>query len=116
MAHSIYGIPSTINSANYVYFLALEKCYSLDSPTAMNVFVKELLNLHRGQGDNQLKHIFFLCYSYSEKTLLPNESQCVITLDSLLTYKFMVGINLIYAKPMNVRFINLKITLKFVIS
>lgn len=32
VAHSIYGVASTINSANYVYFLGLEKILSLDHP------------------------------------------------------------------------------------
>ena len=50
VAHSIFGVPSVINTANYVYFLALEKCQALNDPHAMNVFVLELLNLHRGQG------------------------------------------------------------------
>lgn len=50
VAHSIYGIASTINCANYVYFLALEKCSRLNSERAMNIFIQELLNLHRGQG------------------------------------------------------------------
>lgn len=50
VAHSIFGVPSVINCANYVYFLALEKCQFLHSPTATQVFVGELLNLHRGQG------------------------------------------------------------------
>jgi geranylgeranyl diphosphate synthase type 3 len=39
-----------INTANYVYFLALEKCHALGNPETMQVFVGELLNLHRGQG------------------------------------------------------------------
>mmetsp|Transcript_2166 Transcript_2166/g.5085 ORF Transcript_2166/g.5085 Transcript_2166/m.5085 type:complete len:226 (+) Transcript_2166:68-745(+) len=50
VAHSIFGIPQVINTANYVYFMALEKCHSLNNKKAMNVFVNELLNLHRGQG------------------------------------------------------------------
>jgi geranylgeranyl diphosphate synthase type 3 len=79
VAHSIFGVPSVINCANYVrgpisvsfsfgdvllslthsfstltceqvYFLALEKCQALNNPAAMQVFVGELLNLHRGQG------------------------------------------------------------------
>jgi len=77
VAHAIYGVPTTINTANYVYFMvrawrhalvgashgsyprwfthralrqALERCHKLGSPAAMNVFVLELLNLHRGQG------------------------------------------------------------------
>jgi geranylgeranyl diphosphate synthase type 3 len=50
VAHSIFGVPSVINTANYVYFLALAKCQELQNPQAMDVFVLELLNLHRGQG------------------------------------------------------------------
>mmetsp|Transcript_5044 Transcript_5044/g.7290 ORF Transcript_5044/g.7290 Transcript_5044/m.7290 type:complete len:335 (+) Transcript_5044:191-1195(+) len=50
VAHSIFGIPNVINTANYVYFLALGKCQSLGNSEATNVFCKELLNLHRGQG------------------------------------------------------------------
>jgi len=54
VAHSIFGVASTINSANYAYFLALEKCHALHNPQAMKVFVGELLNLHRGQGHDIL--------------------------------------------------------------
>ena len=50
VAHSIYGIPFCINTANYVYFLAMEKCTNLQCPAATRVFLEEMLNLHRGQG------------------------------------------------------------------
>ncbi|XP_072293242.1 geranylgeranyl pyrophosphate synthase [Eucyclogobius newberryi] len=50
VAHSIYGIPSVINSANYVYFLGLEKVLTLEHPEAVKVFSSQLLELHRGQG------------------------------------------------------------------
>ena len=51
VAHSIFGTAQTINSANYVYFLALQELQNLkNKDTAINVFVSELLNLHRGQG------------------------------------------------------------------
>uniref|UniRef100_A0A8C9WND2 Geranylgeranyl pyrophosphate synthase n=1 Tax=Scleropages formosus TaxID=113540 RepID=A0A8C9WND2_SCLFO len=50
VAHSIYGIPSVINSANYVYFLGLEKVLTLQHPEAVQVFTRQLLELHRGQG------------------------------------------------------------------
>jgi len=50
VAHSIYGVPSTINSANYVYFLALQKTAAFGSAEAMRMFTEELLELHRGQG------------------------------------------------------------------
>ena len=32
VAHSIYGVASTINAANYVLFIALEKVISLKHP------------------------------------------------------------------------------------
>src|SRR5215471_1007260 len=50
VAHNIFGTPQTINSANYVYFLALEEVQKLHNLSAIDVYVKELLNLHRGQG------------------------------------------------------------------
>ncbi len=30
VAHNIYGLPSTLNCANLVYFMALEHCLKLD--------------------------------------------------------------------------------------
>ncbi|PYI06883.1 terpenoid synthase [Aspergillus sclerotiicarbonarius CBS 121057] len=50
VAHNIYGTAQTINSANYVYFLALQEVQKLNNPTAIDIYVTELLNLHRGQG------------------------------------------------------------------
>jgi geranylgeranyl diphosphate synthase type 3 len=50
VAHAIFGVPMTLNSANYMYFIALEQCHQLGSRRATDVFVSELLNLHRGQG------------------------------------------------------------------
>jgi geranylgeranyl diphosphate synthase type 3 len=51
-AHTIFGIPTVLNCANYVYFLALEECHGMNNPRASQVFVEELLNLHRGQGQD----------------------------------------------------------------
>ncbi len=72
VAHHIFGIPATINCANYVYFMALNELSKLNNPKMFNIytgmylnhkestriffelmitfFVEELLNLHRGQG------------------------------------------------------------------
>ncbi|CAJ0932801.1 unnamed protein product, partial [Mesorhabditis belari] len=54
VTHSIYGVPRTINSANYIYFVALQKCMTLGFD-ATAVFTEQLLELHRGQG----KEIFW---------------------------------------------------------
>ncbi|KAK0745354.1 isoprenoid synthase domain-containing protein [Apiosordaria backusii] len=50
VAHTIYGIPQTINSSNYIYFVALQELQKLKNPKVVNIFAEELLNLHRGQG------------------------------------------------------------------
>ncbi|KAN0032804.1 hypothetical protein ACTFIV_006727 [Dictyostelium citrinum] len=50
VAHSIYGIPQTINSANFVYFLIMDQCNKLGDPKATTIFIEELIRLHRGQG------------------------------------------------------------------
>lgn len=76
VTHKIYGIPQTVNSANYVYFLAYKELFSLrdggsnvtnkgqqldyvitsklDSLSCLtcnlHFCLDELLNLHRGQG------------------------------------------------------------------
>lgn len=50
VANSIFGTPQVINSANYVYFLALRELSKLSNPKMIEIFTEELLNLHRGQG------------------------------------------------------------------
>ena len=50
VAHSIFGTAQTINSANYVYFIALQELLKLNNPAAVEIYTEELLNLHRGQG------------------------------------------------------------------
>ncbi|RAQ69423.1 hypothetical protein COH20_006547 [Aspergillus flavus] len=50
VAHSIFGVAQTINSANYAYFAAQEKLRELNRPKAYEIFTEELLRLHRGQG------------------------------------------------------------------
>ncbi|KAL5622160.1 hypothetical protein BROUX41_006105 [Berkeleyomyces rouxiae] len=50
VAHNIFGVAQTINSANYIYFRALQEVQRLRSPNAISVFADELLHLHRGQG------------------------------------------------------------------
>lgn len=49
VAHSIYGVPQTINSANYFYFKAMTVLQKLDSTEATDHFVNEMMRLHLGQ-------------------------------------------------------------------
>ncbi|KAG9313652.1 isoprenoid synthase domain-containing protein [Chiua virens] len=63
VAHRIYGVPHTINTANYVYFLAYKELAALRGHDPGNVsdrvvankdldlvVTEEMLSLHRGQG------------------------------------------------------------------
>ncbi|QLG70616.1 hypothetical protein HG535_0A05570 [Zygotorulaspora mrakii] len=55
-AHLIYGIPMTINTANYMYFKAMEMIQLISNgdkfvlQDLMVIFNEEMINLHRGQG------------------------------------------------------------------
>ncbi|CAJ0915768.1 19754_t:CDS:10 [Entrophospora sp. SA101] len=66
VAHSIYGIPSTINCANYVYFLALNELSKLNNSNVFHIFTEELLNLHRGQGMELYWRDTFTCPTEEE--------------------------------------------------
>jgi len=66
VTHLIFGVPSTINTANYVYFQAMEQCYKLGNTKAMEVFIQEGLNLHRGQGQDIWKRDNFVAPTEEE--------------------------------------------------
>lgn len=70
VAHSIYGVPSTINAANYVLFLSLQKVQQLGHPEATNVYTEQLLELHRGQGMEIYWRDNFTCPSESDYKLM----------------------------------------------
>lgn len=50
VTHAIYGVAQTLNSANYMYFVALQELVKLNNPTALHIYTEEMCNLHRGQG------------------------------------------------------------------
>lgn len=50
VAHNIFGVAQTINSANYIYFTALQELLKLQNQHVLATFADELVNLHRGQG------------------------------------------------------------------
>ncbi|XP_016987899.1 geranylgeranyl pyrophosphate synthase isoform X2 [Drosophila rhopaloa] len=70
VAHSIYGVASTINAANYALFLALEKVQQLGHPEATKVYTEQLLELHRGQGMEIYWRDSFTCPSESDYKMM----------------------------------------------
>ncbi|KER22312.1 hypothetical protein T265_09557 [Opisthorchis viverrini] len=64
--HCIFGTPSSINSANYVYFLALQKVIELERPDAVTIFTEQMLELHIGQGMELFWRHSFRCPTEEE--------------------------------------------------
>ncbi|PAV23079.1 terpenoid synthase [Pyrrhoderma noxium] len=69
VAHKIYGVPQTINCANYVFFQAFKELLKLRGSWTSDVdamVTEELLNLHRGQGLELLWRDSLQCPSEEE--------------------------------------------------
>lgn len=75
VAHSIYGVASTINAANYVMFIALERVLSLNHPDATTVYTEQLLELHRGQGMEIYWRDNYTCPSVEEYKQMTKRSK-----------------------------------------
>ncbi|KAJ2931076.1 hypothetical protein H1R20_g5981, partial [Candolleomyces eurysporus] len=56
VAHRVFGLPRTINTAAYAMFVAMNKLYTITGisqsthQTLLDIFLEEILELHRGQG------------------------------------------------------------------
>lgn len=89
VAHKIYGVPQTINTANYVYFLAFQEILALKArgghrPDDVQgrlysecdvdrIVTAELLNLHRGQGLDLLWRDSLRCPTEEEYIAMVND-------------------------------------------
>ena len=69
-AHKIYGIPMTINTANYMYFKALEELVLTNNIDVISVFTKEMNELHRGQGMDIFFRDNFICPTEEEYKIM----------------------------------------------
>ncbi|KAH9925948.1 terpenoid synthase [Epithele typhae] len=92
VAHKIYGVPQTINSANYVYFKAYQELFALRSGIGHDeemtrskpehrlvpfqeldrIVTAELMSLHRGQGLELLWRDSLQCPSEEEYVSMVN--------------------------------------------
>jgi geranylgeranyl diphosphate synthase type 3 len=66
VAHSIYGVPSTISAANCQIYRVLEMVLSLNHPEAVRIFTKQALELHRGQAMDIYCRDNYICPSVEE--------------------------------------------------
>ncbi|KAK7019013.1 isoprenoid synthase domain-containing protein [Favolaschia claudopus] len=82
VAHKIYGIPQTINAANYVFFLAYQELLTLSGPSdakpsqteLVAIITSELMSLHRGQGLELLWRDSLTCPSEDQYVRMVNDS------------------------------------------
>jgi geranylgeranyl diphosphate synthase type 3 len=74
VAHSVYGVPLTINAANYAYFIALSKVIELKNEKAVKIFSDQLIELHRGQGMEIWFRDNFVCPNDQQYKDLVNKS------------------------------------------
>ena len=68
-AHTIYGVPQTINSANYIYFCVfadIARFAPVQATDVMRLLSDELVRLHRGQGMDLFWRESLLCPSENE--------------------------------------------------
>lgn len=86
VAHSIYGVPQTINSANYTYFQAQSDLLGLDKPDALKIFTEELLRLHKGQG---------MDLYWRDSLICPNEQEYLEMVSNKTGGLFRLAIKLI---------------------
>ncbi|KAJ7182659.1 isoprenoid synthase domain-containing protein [Mycena crocata] len=79
VTHKIYGVPQTINTANYVYFLAYQELMALPGENStpsqtelVSIITSELVSLHRGQGLELLWRDSLTCPSEDEYISMVN--------------------------------------------
>jgi geranylgeranyl diphosphate synthase type 3 len=96
VAHSIFGTAQTINSANYIYFRALDELQKLKSPKAITIYTEELLCLHRGQGMDLFWRDTLTC---------PNEDDYLEMVGNKTGGLFRLAIKLMQAESKNLKFV-----------
>jgi geranylgeranyl diphosphate synthase, type III len=100
VAHNIFGTAQTINSANYVYFLALQEIRKLSNPVAMDIYTEELLNLHRGQGMDLFWRDSLTC---------PTEEEYLEMVDNKTGGLFRLAVKLMQAESSTGRYVSFPI-------
>ncbi|KAJ7100598.1 isoprenoid synthase domain-containing protein [Mycena belliarum] len=92
VTHKIYGVPQTINTANYVYFLAYQELLALTGDASLteliSIVTSELISLHRGQGLELLWRDSLTC---------PTEDEYVHMVNNKTGGLLRIGIKLLMA-------------------
>ena len=98
VAHNIFGTAQTLNSANYVYFCALQELQTLKNPKAITIFTEELINLHRGQGMDLF---------WRETLTCPSEDDYLEMVGNKTGGLFRLAVKLMQAESKSLKFVYL---------
>jgi geranylgeranyl diphosphate synthase type 3 len=66
VAHSIYGVASTLNAAIYLILKGLKRAQSFNHPDAITVCTEHLLDMYYGQGLEIYWRDNYMCPSLEE--------------------------------------------------
>jgi len=77
-AHTIYGVPSTINAANYVQFIWLDRVQNLNHPKAMALCTGHLVQWYHGQGMYIYLRDNYTCPTVEEYKEIANRSKHMV--------------------------------------
>ncbi|KAF5320589.1 hypothetical protein D9611_013757 [Ephemerocybe angulata] len=98
VAHRVFGLPRTINTAAYAMFVAMSKLYTIPGlkqsthQTLLDIFLEEILELHRGQG----LEIF-----WRETVTCPTEDEYFCMIKQKTGGLFRLGVRLMAACSQN---------------
>jgi geranylgeranyl diphosphate synthase type 3 len=75
-AHTVYGLPSTINAANYLFLICLKKVQDINSPEAMRLCTEQFLKAYQGQGMEIYWRDNYICPTVEEYQDIAKKSKC----------------------------------------
>jgi geranylgeranyl diphosphate synthase type 3 len=75
VAHSIYGVASTMNTANYVLLKGLNKVQSLNHPDALTACTEQLLDMIYGMEMEICWRDNYTCPSFEEHKQMAQKSK-----------------------------------------
>jgi geranylgeranyl diphosphate synthase type 3 len=65
-AHTVYGIPSTINAANYIFLVCFKNAQDINYPEAMRMCIEQELRVYQGQGMEMYWRDNYICPTVKE--------------------------------------------------
>jgi geranylgeranyl diphosphate synthase type 3 len=77
-AHTIYGFPSTVNAAKYIFLIWLKKARDLNHPEAMTLCTEQMLKLYQGQGMEIYWRDYYTCPTVKEYQDMAKKSKDMV--------------------------------------